>query len=52
MRKKEIIELLDKEIKWCQENDTDLLGTLTDEFKKGFIQGLKGARAILLTAQE
>lgn len=46
MTKKEIIEVLNYEIKWCIENK-GYIGNMPEDFVKGFIDGLKQAKKLI-----
>ena len=44
MTKKEVIALIDKELDWCKENPEF---NFTEEYKKGFIRGLKQVKLLV-----
>ena len=44
MRQKNIIKLIDSEIKWCEENPTK---AFSKEYRKGFINGLIQAKYLI-----
>jgi len=47
MKKEEIIDVLNQEIKWCNENTNQFLSKSLDEYRQGFIKGLEQAILII-----